>query len=110
LVLDALEHAFFTRAQEGNSDLRGLIAHSDAGAQGGFNRSSQHRPVGSSLGVRRGFGWGFPSEGLAGHASCSASATPTTNAAAYGGPAPANHGESHPAGTNATAKSEEPVS
>ena len=33
LVLDALEHAFFTRAQEGNTDLRGLIAHSDAGAQ-----------------------------------------------------------------------------
>jgi putative transposase len=33
LVLGALEHAFFTRAQEGNTDLRGLIAHSDAGAQ-----------------------------------------------------------------------------
>ena len=33
LVLDAVEHAFFTRAQEGNTDLRGLIAHSDAGAQ-----------------------------------------------------------------------------
>ncbi len=42
LVLDALEHAFFTRAQEGNTNLRGLIAHSDAGAQGGFNWSSQH--------------------------------------------------------------------
>jgi putative transposase len=42
LVLDALEHAFFTRAREGNTDLRGLIAHSDAGAQGGFNWSSQH--------------------------------------------------------------------
>ena len=33
LFLDALEHAFFTRAREGNTDLRGLIAHSDAGAQ-----------------------------------------------------------------------------
>jgi putative transposase len=33
LVLDAVEHAFFTRAQEGNTDLRGLIAHNDAGAQ-----------------------------------------------------------------------------
>ena len=33
LVLDALEHALFTRAQEGRGDLRGLIAHSDAGAQ-----------------------------------------------------------------------------
>ena len=33
LVLDAVEHAFFTRAQEGNTSLRGLIAHNDAGAQ-----------------------------------------------------------------------------
>ena len=37
LVLDALEHAFFTRAQEGVTDLTGLIAHNDAGSQGGFN-------------------------------------------------------------------------
>jgi len=33
LVLDALEHAFFTRAQEGITDLSGLIAHNDAGSQ-----------------------------------------------------------------------------
>src|SRR4029077_2212879 len=33
LVLDAVEHAFFTRAQEGNTSLQGLIAHSDAGSQ-----------------------------------------------------------------------------
>ncbi|VBA62327.1 hypothetical protein LAUMK41_05718 [Mycobacterium attenuatum] len=33
LVLDALEHAFFTRAQEGVTDLSGLVAHSDAGSQ-----------------------------------------------------------------------------
>jgi putative transposase len=33
LVLDALEHAFFTRAQEGVTDLKGLVAHSDAGSQ-----------------------------------------------------------------------------
>ena len=33
LVLDAIEHAFFTRAQDGTTNLRGLIAHSDAGAQ-----------------------------------------------------------------------------
>ena len=33
LVLDAVEHAFFTRAQEGNTSLRGLIAHNDAGSQ-----------------------------------------------------------------------------
>ena len=32
LVLDAVEHAFFTRAQEGNASLQGLIAHSDAGS------------------------------------------------------------------------------
>ena len=33
LVLDAVEHAFFTRAQEGDTNLHGLIAHNDAGAQ-----------------------------------------------------------------------------
>lgn len=33
LVLDALEHAFFTRNQEGVTDFTGLISHSDAGAQ-----------------------------------------------------------------------------
>ena len=33
LVLEALEHALFTRAGEGVNDLSGLIAHSDAGSQ-----------------------------------------------------------------------------
>lgn len=33
LVLDALEHAIFTRAQAGVTDLTGLIAHNDAGSQ-----------------------------------------------------------------------------
>jgi putative transposase len=33
LVLDALEHALFTRRREGVADLCGLISHSDAGAQ-----------------------------------------------------------------------------
>ena len=33
LVLDAIEHAFFTRAQDGTTSLQGLIAHSDAGSQ-----------------------------------------------------------------------------
>ena len=42
LVLDALEHALFTRAREGVSDLTGLVSHSDAGSQGGFKGSSQH--------------------------------------------------------------------
>jgi putative transposase len=33
LVLDALEHAFFTHAQEGVTDLKGLVAHNDDGSQ-----------------------------------------------------------------------------
>ncbi|MCZ3389024.1 MAG: IS3 family transposase [Actinomycetia bacterium] len=33
LVLDAVEHAFFTRTQEGITDLTGLVAHNDAGSQ-----------------------------------------------------------------------------
>jgi putative transposase len=33
LVLDALDHALFTRRQEGVTDLSGLVAHSDAGSQ-----------------------------------------------------------------------------
>jgi putative transposase len=33
LVLDALEHAVFTRANEGVTDLSGLVSHSDAGSQ-----------------------------------------------------------------------------
>lgn len=32
LVLDALEHAFFTRGQAGITDLSGLVSHSDAGS------------------------------------------------------------------------------
>lgn len=36
LVLDALEHALFTRAREGVTDLSGLISHSDAGSQGQY--------------------------------------------------------------------------
>lgn len=33
LVLDALEHAVYTRAAAGIADLRGLVSHSDAGSQ-----------------------------------------------------------------------------
>jgi putative transposase len=33
LVLDALEHALFTRRREGVADLDGLVSHSDAGSQ-----------------------------------------------------------------------------
>ncbi len=32
----------------------GTIVHSDRGSQSGFNRSSQHRLVGTSVGARRG--------------------------------------------------------
>jgi len=31
-LLDALEHALFTRAQQGQRDPRGLIAHNDRGS------------------------------------------------------------------------------
>jgi putative transposase len=43
LVLDAINQAIFTRRREGVKDFTGLIHHNDAGSQGGFNRSSQHR-------------------------------------------------------------------
>ena len=41
LVIDAINHAVDVRKRSGTIDLKGLI-HSDAGSQGGFNRSSQH--------------------------------------------------------------------
>ena len=41
LPLDALEMALWTRAGAGQA-VAGLIHHSDAGTQGGINRSSQH--------------------------------------------------------------------
>ena len=50
MVLDALEMA---RRSRGARRLVGLITHSDAGSQAGFNWWSQHRLVGSSVGVRR---------------------------------------------------------
>jgi putative transposase len=46
LVLDALEMAIWTRDRAGVADLTGLIHHTDAGAQGGFNWSSQHLDCG----------------------------------------------------------------
>jgi len=42
LVTDTLEMAVWSRGRAGVADLSGLIHHSDAGSQGGFNRSSQH--------------------------------------------------------------------
>src|SRR5699024_8099985 len=54
LVLDALEHALFTRAREGITDLAGLVSHSDAGSQGGFQGSSQHFDDGGVYAVTAG--------------------------------------------------------
>jgi putative transposase len=66
LVLDTLEHAIWTRRQAG-VDLTGLVHHTDAGSQGGFNWSSQHLDHG---GVR----FGTTREGVAGSAGGCASA------------------------------------
>lgn len=41
LVLDALDQAIWTRQRQG-ADLGSVVAHTDRGSQGGFNRSSQH--------------------------------------------------------------------
>jgi len=42
LVLDALQMALWRRDRDGHRPGPGLVHHSDAGSQGGFNRSSQH--------------------------------------------------------------------
>ncbi len=60
MVLDALEMA---RRSRGGRRLVGLVAHSDAGSQAGFNRSSQHRSVGVRVGARRVLRLGFASRG-----------------------------------------------
>jgi hypothetical protein len=41
LALDALDMGLWARQRAGR-DTTGVIAHSDKGVQGGFNRSSQH--------------------------------------------------------------------
>jgi putative transposase len=50
LPLDALEMALWVRAQTG-ADVTGVIHHSDAGSQGGFNWSSQRLDVGGVVWV-----------------------------------------------------------
>ncbi len=47
LVVDALQMALWNRRPQ-----PGTIFHSDHGTQGGFNRSSQHRLVGATVGAR----------------------------------------------------------
>ena len=66
LVLDALEHAVWTRRRDGATDLAGLIHHSDAGSQPGFKRSMQHRFAGVRVGGRSMPRQAFPAEGLCG--------------------------------------------
>jgi putative transposase len=66
LVLDAVEHAFFTRAQEGNTNLHGLIAHNDAAVKADSIGGPQHRLGEASVGVRRRLPQGFASRGSCG--------------------------------------------
>jgi len=50
LPLDALEMALWVRGRAGEN-VAGVMHHSDAGRQGGFNRSSQHRLFAATLGA-----------------------------------------------------------
>jgi len=49
MVTTALKMALWRRDHGGHRVGPGLIHHSDAGSQGGFNPSSQHRVVGPSI-------------------------------------------------------------
>jgi len=68
LPLDALEMALWVRARAGQ-DIDGVVHHSDAGSQLGFNRWSQHRLVRASVGARRVLRRGCASRGSCGAAS-----------------------------------------
>jgi putative transposase len=46
MVLDAIEHAIWTRQQEGAIDLKDVVHHTDRGSQGEFKWSSQHLEYG----------------------------------------------------------------
>jgi putative transposase len=46
LVLDALQMALWRRDRDGHPAGPGLLHHSDAGSQGGFNWPSQHLDLG----------------------------------------------------------------
>jgi putative transposase len=67
LPLDALEMALWTRDRAGHTDpdgrLEGLIHHSDAGSQGGFNWSSQHLDRGGVHGQTSGVDAGVDGQG-----------------------------------------------
>lgn len=65
LVLDALDQAVWVRRREG-ANLAGLVHHTDAGSEGGFNWSSQHLDRGGvdgqASGVDEGTDWTFADE------------------------------------------------
>jgi transposase InsO family protein len=63
LVVAATEMAVARR----RGDVAGCILHSDRGSQSGLNRWAQHRPVGGSVGARRG-----PRRGSSSRARCGA--------------------------------------
>jgi putative transposase len=63
LVLDALEMAIWARGRQGVHDLTGLVHHTDAGAQGEFNRSSQHFDIGGCDGSAGGLDEGADGQG-----------------------------------------------
>jgi transposase InsO family protein len=66
LVLGALEYAVWGRGLDGDPAQRRLIHHSDRGAQGGFNWSSQHRLLLTGSTVAR----SAPRRGFATSRSC----------------------------------------
>lgn len=63
----AVNHACMLRSMQGNPLRERTIHHSDAGSQGGFNRSSQHLAVAVSIAARR-----RPRPGFASRGSCGA--------------------------------------
>jgi putative transposase len=63
LVLDALEMALWTRRKHRVTDLSGLVHHTDAGSQGGFNWSSQHLDGGGVDGQACGMDAGVDGQG-----------------------------------------------
>jgi putative transposase len=66
LVLDTLEMALWARDHHGQPVSEGLVLHSDAGSQGGFNWCSQRLTEGGCDGQTEGLG--FSDDGAAGDA------------------------------------------
>jgi putative transposase len=64
MVLDAIEHAIWTRHQEGVMDLKDVVHHTDRGSQTRFNRSTQHLDDGGAFdGTTTGMGSGVDGAG-----------------------------------------------